>query len=279
MPSEYRCSTRSMNSWVRALVCDASVTISTIRATTKSAAEERTRTVSVPVPFSVPANTSSPGSFAAGSGSPVMVAWSTSLAPAVTWPSAAIRSPGLTRIMSPAWSSAASTGSSAPSGAEPDGAVRGQVEQPPHGLLGVMGGDRLERPRGREDDDQQAAVQDLPNRGRADRGGDHEQVHVQHPPPQCPQPGQRGLPAARRVAGEEQRPPQPGRAVRQPGGQPGQEQDGRGAGPPHPGQRPRGRGCDPGLGSRARVTFPGGQHGCHRFSVGRPTCSSEYLFR
>ncbi len=115
MPAEYRCSTFSMNSWVRALVADASATIATIRAITKSAAARLTRTVSAPVPFSVPANTSSPGSLKAGSGSPVIVAWSASLAPSRTCPSAAIRSPGRTTITSPAARSAASTVSSAPS--------------------------------------------------------------------------------------------------------------------------------------------------------------------
>ena len=181
-----------------------------------------TRTVSVPVPFSVPANTSSPGSFAAGSGSPVMVAWSTSLAPAITWPSAAIRSPGLTRIMSPASRLGCLDPLFGAVGSKPDGAVRGQVEQAAHGLLGVMGGDRLERSRGREDDDQQAAVEDLPDRGRADRGGDHEQVHVEHPSPQRPQPGQGGLPPARArsrrgAAPTPARPPSPAGQPARPG--------------------------------------------------------------
>jgi len=71
--------------------------------------------VSAPVPFSVPAKTASPGSFGAGNGSPVMDAWSTSLAPPITCPSAAIRSPSRTTITSPAASPAASMTSSAPS--------------------------------------------------------------------------------------------------------------------------------------------------------------------
>lgn len=75
-PIEYRCSTFSMNNWVGALVSDASSTIATIRAMTESEASRSTRTRSAPVPLSVPANTSSPGRFATGSGSPVMVAWS-----------------------------------------------------------------------------------------------------------------------------------------------------------------------------------------------------------
>ena len=63
-----------MNSCVRALVADASATIATIRATTVSDAARPTRTRSAPGPFRVPANTSSPGILATGSGSPVIVA-------------------------------------------------------------------------------------------------------------------------------------------------------------------------------------------------------------
>ena len=74
MPREYRCSTFSMNSWVRALVPDASSTMAAMRAITVSVAARLTLTVSAPVPFMVPANTSSPGSLTAGSGSPVIVA-------------------------------------------------------------------------------------------------------------------------------------------------------------------------------------------------------------
>ena len=59
------------------------------------------RTRSAPVPFRVPAKTSSPGPFGTGRGSPVMVAWSTSLAPSRTRPSAPTRSPGRTRMTSP----------------------------------------------------------------------------------------------------------------------------------------------------------------------------------
>ncbi len=84
MPMEYRCSIFSMNSCVLALVADASSTIATMRATTVSDAARSTRTRSAPVPLRVPANTSSPGILATGSGSPVIVAWSTSLAPSRT---------------------------------------------------------------------------------------------------------------------------------------------------------------------------------------------------
>lgn len=115
MPIEYRCSIFSMNSWVGALVPEASSTIFTIRAITESAGSRSTRTRRAPVPFTVPANTSSPGRLVTGSGSPVMVAWSMSLAPSRTCPSAPTRSPGRTRIMSPTARRPVSTLSSVPS--------------------------------------------------------------------------------------------------------------------------------------------------------------------
>lgn len=63
-----------MNSCVVALVALASDTIATIRAMTVSAAGRVTRTRRVPVPLTVPANTSSPIVLSTGRGSPVMVA-------------------------------------------------------------------------------------------------------------------------------------------------------------------------------------------------------------
>ena len=114
MPSEYRCSIFSMNSCVLALVAEACSTMATIRATTVSAAARLTRTRSAPVPLLVPANTSFPGFLAAGRGSPVMVAWSTSLEPDSTSPSAAMRSPGRTRMTSPARRAPASMTCSVP---------------------------------------------------------------------------------------------------------------------------------------------------------------------
>jgi hypothetical protein len=103
-----------MNSWVRALVADASSTRATMRATTESFAARFTLIRRAPVPFSVPANTSSPISFATGSGSPVIEAWSTSLRPSSTSPSAPTRSPGRTSTMSPTTRSAVSISSSSP---------------------------------------------------------------------------------------------------------------------------------------------------------------------
>jgi len=115
--TEYRCSTFSMNSCALALVALACSTRVTIRATTESDAGRLTRICRAPWRFKVPANTSSPGSRSTGSGSPVMLAWSTSLTPDTTLPSAPTRSPGRTTIRSPTISSAVSTTRSVPSGA------------------------------------------------------------------------------------------------------------------------------------------------------------------
>lgn len=85
-----------------------------MRAITVSAAGRVTRTPRLPVPFTVPANTSSPGFLSTGRDSPVMVAWSTSLAPWTTTPSPPMRSPGRTTSTSPTSSTAVATDSSAP---------------------------------------------------------------------------------------------------------------------------------------------------------------------
>ena len=131
---------------------------------------------------------------------------------------------------------------------EPGGLLGGQVEQAAHGLGGAVGGHRLQRAGGGEDDDQQAAVQDLPDRRRADRREDHQQVHVQGLRAQRPQARQPRLPPAGRVAGQEEHPRHSTRGVREAGGQPRREQRGCQRRPPHLGQRPQ-----PGP--------PGGGHG------------------
>jgi len=71
---------------------------------------------SVPDSFSVPAKTWSPLVFSTGSDSPVMVAWFTTASPLRTVPSAAILSPGRTRMRSPGERLCASRSSSVPSG-------------------------------------------------------------------------------------------------------------------------------------------------------------------
>lgn len=86
-----------------------------MRAITDSADGRCTWASSAPAPLTVPAYTSSPGCLATGSGSPVMLAWSTSLAPSTTTASAPIRSPGRTRITCPTTRSAAAMVSSVPS--------------------------------------------------------------------------------------------------------------------------------------------------------------------
>jgi hypothetical protein len=79
-----------------------------------------------------------------------------------------------------------------------------QVEQSADRLRSAVGGHRLHGSGRGEDDDEQAAVQDLADRCRADCGHHHQQVHVQGLLAQRPQAGQARLPAAGRVAGQEQ---------------------------------------------------------------------------
>jgi len=113
---EYRCSTRSMNSCLFALASEASSTWVATRASTESAAARSTCTVRAPVPFNVPARTCSPGPRRTGRGSPVSAAWSSSLSPDRTRPSAGTRSPGRTSTTSPTASCAAGTSRSVSSG-------------------------------------------------------------------------------------------------------------------------------------------------------------------
>jgi hypothetical protein len=54
-----------------------------------------------PDSLSVPLNTLLPGNFSTGMDSPVIGAWLTLLAPAITTPSTGIHAPGLTTTMSP----------------------------------------------------------------------------------------------------------------------------------------------------------------------------------
>ena len=155
---------------------------------------------------------------ATGSGSPVIVAWSTSLAPSTTAPSAPIRSPGRTSTTSPTRRSAAATVSLAPSAVEPGRRVRGQVEQSAHRVLGALGRDRLQRAGGGEDDDEQRAVEDLPDRRGAERGDDHQQVDVEGLVAQRLQPGPAPAPSHRRRSSPDTAPttprPAPRRAAR-----------------------------------------------------------------
>ena len=91
------------------------------------------------------------------------------------------------------------------------GALRREVEQPAHRLGRPLGQHGLQRTGRGEDDDQQPAVHDLPDRRRTDRRDDHQQVDVERALTQRPESGEGGLPATRDVAGQQQRPPSPRR--------------------------------------------------------------------
>ena len=183
-----------MNSWVRALVAEASCTRETMRATTESAAARCTRTVSAPVPLRVPANTSSPRCLRRGhrlAGDRGLV----DLADPVQH--LAVRADPLTGPDQHPVAHGQVGGGNDPLvvvGAQHGGLLRRQVQQGAHGVLGAAGDVRLERPGGGEDDDQQRAVEDLAD-PRGDEGGhDHQQVDVQRPLAQRLQPGQGRLP-------------------------------------------------------------------------------------
>ena len=87
---------------------------------------------------------------------------------------------------------------------EPGGLVGREVEQAAHGLGGAVGGHRLQGAGGGEDDDQQPAVQHLPDRCRADR---------RDAPSAGPRPGSwRAAPAGRPAPAPSRRPrSRPGR--------------------------------------------------------------------
>ena len=132
----------------------------------RSSAGRLTRTRSAPPPFRVPAKTSSPGAFATGNGSPVMLAWSTSLKPSSTAPSAPTRSPGCTNTTSPIRKAAVSTDSWLPPGRYPGDPVWSKLQQAADTVGGAFGGERLQRARRRENNHQQSAVEHLTDRRR-----------------------------------------------------------------------------------------------------------------
>lgn len=187
--------------------------------------------------------TSSPGSLATGSGSPVMVAWSTSLLPSRTRPSAPIRSPGRTRMVSPTTRSAVATLSSA----SPDSRVA---------LLGA----RSSRPR------TESSVRAVASASRAPELAKmtiSRAPSITWPIAAAPtaatiisrstsrdrssarSPDHAGLPAARRVRQCVQRPPAPRRCAGELQGQREQERD-------------EGRGRPSGLGQREDAGAPWG---------------------
>ena len=107
--------TRSTRAWIGSLVPCAAWTIVTICASTVCAPIVSTRRSRLPLVFSVPPTVRSPSSFATGTGSPVIMLSSTKLLPATTTPSAATRSPGRTRTISPSRKSARGMSPSRPS--------------------------------------------------------------------------------------------------------------------------------------------------------------------
>ena len=228
-----------MNSCVFALVADACSTMATIRATTVSPAARLTRTRSAPVPLRVPANTSSPGVLSrrqrlAGDGGLVHVAGTGQHLPVG---GDALARPDQDHVADP--QAGRVHGLLAARLVEPGSLLGREVEQAAHRLGGAVGGHRLQGAGGSEDDDQQAAVKDLPDRRRADRREHHQQVHVQGLAAQRPQARQPRLPPACRVAGQEERPRHRGRSGREMDGEPGREHHGGQRRPPHLGQRPQ----------------------------------------
>ena len=101
---------RSASRWIGARDPCASRISWTMRASIESRPSVVARIRSAPVPFIVPPKTRAPAALATGSDSPVSIASSTALSPAITSPSTAIRSPGRTTTTSPC--TTASIGSS-----------------------------------------------------------------------------------------------------------------------------------------------------------------------
>src|SRR5690606_21837576 len=62
---------------------------------------------------------------------------------------------------------------------DPDRPLRGQVQQGADGVGGAPGDHGLQRAGGREDDDEQGAVEDLADAGGGGRRDDHQQVDVE----------------------------------------------------------------------------------------------------
>ncbi len=92
---------RSASPWIGALPACASSTMRMIWPRAASLPTRLARKVILPVVFTVPPMTSSPGFLATGIGSPVSIDSSTADAPSVTTPSTGMRSPGLTITTSP----------------------------------------------------------------------------------------------------------------------------------------------------------------------------------
>lgn len=85
--------------------------------------------------------------------------------------------------------------------------IRREVQQAFDRFRGVSGGNVIQRTGRGEDHDQQRAVEDLPNRDRSDRRGNHQQIHIKCLVPQrlCARPCR--APAAGQITGQVKRPP------------------------------------------------------------------------
>ncbi len=115
MPGVYQPAKRSMKRCVLALASCASSTRWMMRASVVSAPMPWASTWRKPLAAMVPAYTRLPGTFSAGSDSPVMVASSMLPVPPMTSPSTGTRAPFFTSTVSPTRTSAAPTSTCSPS--------------------------------------------------------------------------------------------------------------------------------------------------------------------
>ncbi len=109
--------TTSASRWIGARLRCASATMCTICESTVSSPTFVATMMKLPVPFTVPPITVSPGPFSTGIGSPLIIDSSTLLPPSCTSPSTGTLSPGRTRKRSPLATSSRDTSSSLPSSA------------------------------------------------------------------------------------------------------------------------------------------------------------------
>ena len=113
-------------------------------------------------------------------------------------------------------------------GGHAGGLCRGQIEQALHRILCPACCDGFQGSGGGEDDDQQAAVEYLSDRGRSDRGDDHQQVDVEGLLAQRLQSCPGRFPASSDIAGQVQAPVHPDRCSCELGNQSCREQHGGG---------------------------------------------------
>jgi hypothetical protein len=107
--------TASASRWTGARLRCASATIRTIWASSASFPTRSARSTKLPLPFTVPPVTRSPGPFSTGIGSPVTIDSSTEDRPSTTGPSTGTFSPGRTRSSIPGATCSSGISSSRPS--------------------------------------------------------------------------------------------------------------------------------------------------------------------